>query len=615
MVNAPDLIPAAGPVADKLFVPLERLGWEYVAVEPARPAPQLANEPQWREPAPPYMLELAEKSRQAATRAPIGVLLLIAGFFLLVTTFTSGLRDAGPLALLALVGCLLGGFAMVAPAVAARSERERVAAAAGRERELQRQSFQVAHDEWLHQVAAHDRAEQERLASSACWFPLAVSKGAARIDVVGGTPEGTEVLLAVLGTSLLASGEKITLLDLTGRAPESTLAALLRQCDGTVEVLRLPDGLAAVDLLADVASSEVADLLSSAVHPQEHSADQARRDLAAELLSVVTSVLADPLTVIRVVDGLRVLNRTYTSGSLAAAEVGHLTDAAHDVVVGEQRTEELRSLIAHLRLLVPNETDNAGRQLFGPPIGQLSVVSSPRSRGRQKHMIDHMLAGLLAHSMRGGHGWVGTVIVAGADNIGLHVIDELTRLSRKAGLRIVLVFDALRDGVVRAFGGHNASCVVMQLSTSDEAEAAAKFIGRDHRFVLSQLSVQRGTTKTVGVGESTAVGSTKGATQGSSQGGSRQGIHGGTNWSEQQSTTVSHSVTRTSNSSWSLSESHTDGEVIARSYDFTVEPTQIMSLDTFAFMLVDQMEGTRRIAAGNCDPRITELPRVSDLPR
>ncbi len=60
--------------------------------------------------------------------------------------------------------------------------------------------------------------------------------------------------------------------------------------------------------------------------------------------------------------------------------------------------------------------------------------------------------------------------------------------------------------------------------------------------------------------------------------------------------------------------SATHGETISRVYEFQVEPTQIQALDANSFLLVDNSPQGRRVVAGTCDPLVTTLDRVSEVP-
>jgi hypothetical protein len=481
--------------------------------------------------------------------------------------------------------------------------------------EVARRTFdhEQRHAAWIAAGEAHHRAEQERVARTPCWFPL-VAPQARRIDVVGGSREGQDVLLAVLGASLVGSGGRITLVDLTGGRVGATLTTVISNADLVVDTSDLLAGEA--DPLRGVDAAELVEIVAAAVHPASRAPEQRdRRDRVAALIAAAVDGLTGPPSTRSLVDGLRVLNRTYRGGALTDDEVDVLSDRAHDVVVGERMADELRGLITRLEPLAAIAGDSP-LDLLGS--ADLVVVTSPGPHTRHGGVLAELLTARLC-AAASGTAWNPTrsltIVVTGADQLSKPVLDELSRRCQDARIRLVLLFEELRDDSLGLFGGQGAATIVMQLGPHEQAEVAARAIGREHRFVLSQLSRQTGTTFTTGGGDSIAHGDSDSRTHGVSHGGSRQGLQGGSNWSQQDSVTIGHSTTRTQSSSWSLAESQNDGHVLARSYDFTVEPTQIQSLDTFAFVLVDQTDGIRRVRAGIADPRITELPLVAAAPR
>lgn len=597
MTALPDAIRDGQALATRLVVPPARLGWEYVEVPEQRGFDQ--PEPVLRLPEPPSFRHLEGRDTFGFVLAALGLVSVLLGL---------GFLLQGGISSLILVG---GGAVLFAPYVAVRAERARLV----REGDARVRQRETAHEqrlaEWLTARAAHDRAEQERVASAPRWFPLAAD-ATSRIDVVGGNRQGQEVFLAVLGCSLIADGGHLLVVDLTGGRLGGTLTEVMTAAGRPFTTVDL--ACDRVDLLAGVPEFEVAEAVASAMHPPSRDADRRdRRDRVAALVSTAVRALEGKVTTGRLVDALLVLNRTYRNGVLEPFEVERLADLAHDVVQGERTAEELRSVLARWEPIAERSGERA-LALHGTESLTLVTVPGPHTR-HGAALAELLLARLCSTGAEQCPGQSYTAVVAGADQLTKPVIDELGRRFEDKGARLVLVFDELRDESLALFGGQGATTVVMQLGQHDQAEAAAKSIGRGHQFVLSQVSRQEGQTATKGGGHSTATTDGESHTRGYSTGQTRQGLHFGSNSSDQESFTVQHSTTRTENSSWSIAESVTDGQVVARSYDFTIEPTQIQSLDTFAFVLVDRHGGDRRIRVGNADPRIAALPLVADAPR
>jgi hypothetical protein len=509
----------------------------------------------------------------------------------------------------------------VAPVIFLRSQMTAAQSAAERERSTRRTAYEQAHSEWQRAMTAHDYAEQKRLTETMHWFPLDVRSTTGRVDVFGGLGNGRAALFATMGASLLAARNQVLLLDFTEESIGHPLSVLMHKWGGAVTTLKLPEDLAALDLLAGLNPQDAAELLASAVlagHRGDEHDD--RRDLAADLLVTVLFRLAGAPTMARLVAGLRALNNTYDrhiESSLSDEEAAQLVEASHDSVVGERAKDELRSLISRLQLLVPAGRPRPGRpgapfvpfEVTGLTIYSTTAVESER----QKHLLDRLLVALSTRAIRSRTGDAASLVlvVAGADHLGTFALESLARHARNSHIRLVYMFDHLRNDVRELLGGPHSAAVLMQLGNAEEAAVAATFIGRGHKFVLSQLSRQRGRTNTIGGGTSSTRQVSESVTEGSSHGGSRHG----SNWGTHRSWTESESMSRSTNRSWSLADSYTDGQVDARVYEFTVEPAEIQALPPTCFVLVDNADGHRRIAMGNCDPRISGVNRVALRPR
>jgi hypothetical protein len=75
--------------------------------------------------------------------------------------------------------------------------------------------YNEAFSAWQRRVDDHNRREQERFGSSLLWYPVQLTSRPNRIDVFGGTEDGWASLLMTIGTTQLATGSSIFLLDFT----------------------------------------------------------------------------------------------------------------------------------------------------------------------------------------------------------------------------------------------------------------------------------------------------------------------------------------------------------------------------------------------------------------
>lgn len=250
------------------------------------------------------------------------------------------------------------------------------------------------------------------------------------------------------------------------------------------------------------------------------------------------------------------------------------------------------------------------------------------------------------------------LIVAGVDAMGRSGLEDLSRIADDAGVRLVMIFDRLRGDAAAIVGDTDSAAVFMMMGNTADAEAAARFIGRGHVFRLGQVSkqltesttdgesyshtFQEGSSRSHQNGESTSMNRGRSTTRSqgvnvspgflsvglsgrgislNGSGASRslnKGISVADSWSESlsrsSSLTVGSSTSRSeqAGTSRSTGTSEARGEVFQRTYDYVVEPTTIQRLDPTTFILCDRIG--KRIVAGDCNPVISVIDRVSNRP-
>jgi hypothetical protein len=148
----------------------------------------------------------------------------------------------------------------------------------------------------------------------------------------------------------------------------------------------------------------------------------------------------------------------------------------------------------------------------------------------------------------------------------------------------------------------------MRLGNHHEAEQAAAFIGRHHKFTVSGWTATQG-------GEHGAT-RTSGRSHGTSQ---SRGSSATSGWSGDgpwgaDSGSRTRSSDRGRSQDWSESEAVSDGESwssaqsIQRVYEYAVEPTVLQNLPGNALLLPQRGTAGRELLAVECDPRIITLP-------
>ncbi|WP_280478893.1 hypothetical protein [Nocardia asiatica] len=582
----------------RLSVPQERWGWEFTAPAPAQPSPLRERAPRWvDQPPPAHVLRDQRRARVAPKVFGAGCVLSV---------WAAGLAAAWGIALWPLVmpaGALVSA-GWCAQAVLRASASRRVYLT-WREGELA--EYQRAQAQWCAQVNEHERREQLRVSASQLWHPVGTSRPARRVDVFGGTADGWSSLLGTLGMSLLAEDAQLLVLDFTEQHVAADLAGLARTSEHAVSFIDPAGG--GVGLLDGLSPRQIGETVAEAVSTlriaDARSAQASALD--AELITLVAQALSAPVTFARLAAGVRVLRSVYEAEHenwLSAAEVLQLNRLVDSVGPGESVREELRFLGAVLGLLSDSDAEFGGNALGWPRSG-LAVVETSGSSARGKDLLDRIVFHRVLHTVRVGQHAAdrAVLVVAGADHLGLAAVEALARHTHRAGVRLIVMLEHLRGEFTQLLGGGDSASILMRLGNAAEASAAADFVGRGHRFVLSQLTDQIGRSFTEGASD-TAGDSVTSTTSDSFSGGSAS-----------TSGSLSRASTWSRTTSWSGSDSTSHGRTYARAYEYTVEPTTFQALPATAFILVETGAHDRRVVAGDCNPGIALLDRVATQPR
>jgi hypothetical protein len=595
-----------------LFAPAERWGWEYrdpATVPLVFPHPRPVPHP----PPPTWAAELAPRLEQAEQTR---VLLAVGAATSLLIALSIGLGSPFWSLLFLAAAAGLGWLGLVRPRLLRRQAADR-----------QRQWMEACvehHDRYFQQLQSwtaareeHRRREHQRLAASPAWAALRPWRMLERLDVFGGTAYGWEALVTAAGASLLGGGARLTVVDLSHDAVAAELAQLaaLRGCG--VDVVVLPRHMEELDLFAGLRPGEVRDVLVEALHGDEREASHEARSIDGRVLGELCETLGAPLTLGRICAALGVLLRHGRSpdgaGELDPDECRRIANlfGATARASMEPRMVALESRLHGLRRL--------GRRPGGRPLSaadaQLRVVALDQSGSDLvDDVLSHLLLQVLIHAARDGNGrrpGGDALLVAGADALRRRHLERLDQLARQRGIRLVYMFRHLRDETVDLLGSGGA-VIFMRLGNAREAMHAAEFIGREHKFVLHQL--------TRSTGESVTHTTTDSVTD-------TTGTSTSTTRSDLLRTflpvplTDSYTSGRSGSRAWGQSSSLATGTTTGASsgqqrvYELAVEPTTLQTLPQTAVVFVDH-EARRgpRARLGDCNPDIVTLPNVSAEP-
>lgn len=619
---------------ERLFQPAERWGWEFVKPVPAMVSPEASTPPVAEQVYAPQDYQLREKRSKRAWIGLIGWLVLAFVVSLMAAGMAQAVVKQIPAAveltgdIVLGVGVLLAIWNLIRTrrrfTVMKRDYTTRYNGAVER--------YNQAYTSWQQRVAEHDRREAQRVAAAMRWYPVQLTSRPARIDVFGGTEDGWASLIVTVGSPLLAAGSSVFLLDFTDLAVGDNLAVAAAGKGHKVAVQELPRDLAELGIIADLDATELAEVIAETMHTMNRTQFGADlRGLHTDLLTAVGERLSGPPTFAKLVAGLQVFRRVYDAGSdetLSPDEVRKLNSYVDTVGSTDQTQNELQALEGELRGLARAERASEKQTTAGFralwPVRGYAVVATRAKTGRHRRFVEHMvfhrtLQELHTREATGRE----TLIIAGADQIGLESLEAMARQARRAGVRLIFLVQHLRDDMQKLLGAAGTVTLLMQLGNGDEATNAAEFIGRGHKFELSQLTLQVGRTLTHGtasteggsVGTQRSRGYTYGGSSGGSTGSGGSSSSSSSNWSTTNTTTHSREQNWSDTVSQSEADSTNRGVTAARVYEFNVEPTALQGLAPTAFVMVENGASGRRVLTGDCNPGTVLLDRVADHAR
>ncbi|MFI6819650.1 hypothetical protein ACIBJE_01695 [Micromonospora sp. NPDC050187] len=579
----------------RLAVPGERFGWIYQDSSLYRRRfPEPPPEPGI---VPPELVTRAATARQRAMRrmgVALGVGLGLAVLLGCCQRFATALGEpVGALVMFLMILSAFGGIGGAVVVWLLKYQAERDLATA---QEQVRTTYEQARAGWDARCAAFEHQQQQALAQMYEWGAATPSPGTRRIDVVGGTSYGWEALLTVFGGSLLSTRGPMTLVDFTGEALCGELMTLAEQTGRSVRVTGFPSGLRDLDLLAGLSSRELVDLLVESMYGEGAGGDRADRHRDTMLLGELCEVLGEDVSIARLVAGLRVL--TDRPGQPALSEI----ECA--LVAGLMPEEARRQAHQHVRRLESflRPLTGLGQAAGGPPTAELSCLVADRDgRSAQHELLKDLLVQWLIRRVSREAISGGSIVLVGADDLHHRQIERLGSLCERRGIRLVLFFAHLREQSLHALGGGEVA--FMRLGNHREAQQAAEFIGRQHRFVLSGLTRTLGGDQTHTLANSEGGSETEGGSEGSRGEGKSLIKQRSRNWSRSRTWSQTQSVA--SGANWS------DAAAAQRVYEYAVEPRVLQDLPDYALLLVKGEGRGSVVQAVECNPEIVTLPRMT----
>jgi len=459
--------------------------------------------------------------------------------------------------------------------------------------------------DWRRNVKLANAALENDHARQPLWFPVLRPTGECFIPFFGGKPSTWQAACATLTAALLRSGfDRVRVADLTranalGRLHDLSAHPSTRWCTevGTVS----PRG-SSIDVLFVEDIDELTTVIADTVGMVADSAAGFDTGSVKQTLLRVGRVLQPP---VRLTALAQAVEMVLTNAKPAGATFNAAEEAG------------LRQLWAETgrRPVLQQDLDRLERNL-GSLTGFSKVATKPRRLGQGAIRVKtiqvestgsahEFLVGqqVLAHYLtrmfeRPDPAHAEALIVIGADALADHMLESLVATANRERKQLFLMFEHLDDHAKRYLGGAGSRVAVFfSLQNADEAEVAARHLGREYKFVVNGRSISEGesdqwsSTETVSSDRITSralsFGSNFGRTltRGFNRGESHAVLEGG-----------GRSRDRT--------------ETWGRVHEYVLEPEQFQQLPDTAMLVIQD----KRVTLADCEPSIRALPLTANRP-
>lgn len=562
------------------------LGWEWAPPPPPEPSSRRQLEPQrpqaQRQLPPPASSGMDDKTKAYLMLGGGGLMLLLA------------ISSAG-LLVLALPLLAYGGYLLWQ-----EEEKSKKVRAIERSNVERERDYEEEHRRWCEAIAHDESEERRRFDEAPRWYPIERLEPSRRLDVFGGEPEGWASLIHTAFAGLVRTGPA-TVLDLTRRNLAQRALWPDPHQDGPRSIV-MPAQLARFDPLVGTRHpGEVAALLISSENPNE---DWARRDVEMGILRRLTDVLGEDVTLPRLVAAVTALLAPETplvSEQLSAQERGILLDPGFVVMLGNDFAAHLSRLAAALDAIVRG-SERAEPGLSPAvvpflPVEGATVIATGNTGGHEsRRRLDNLLGAALVDRMSNAVDARGLVLVVGADRLSRPVIEGLAENAQESGLRLALLFEDLGGPAREVIGRGASDTILMRLGNHEDALTGANFIGKEHRFVVSSI--------TLGVGTQLGGSDNHGFS-----------VTDSDSYTDQKAGPDSRTSGRSVGSNFSYgrtwSETENYGETSTRSEEFLTRAEDLQRIPTTGFIFVTAVDGRRHVIVGDCHPAIAESPLVA----
>ena len=467
---------------------------------------------------------------------------------------------------------------------------------------------------WQRRIAEFEAAEAQRYVTADLWYPVGPSAGARVVCVFGGTFVSWTSALLTLGSSMLGSGARLLIADLSRRETTSSLLELCERVSLSATRLAFPLHEGRGRLSAGLRWQDLGSILVEVLHSAKEDADASRRD-RQEDQAVIGEVAAcldqsGTVSVGRLRQALRVVQGAdRDTAGIAPREYDELARLYNEVQrqhggVMERVTRIERALRDFEAL---DNAQPAGRR----PEALLTGVAPASAGQRQpeleiievdKHADDlgndqlaDLAFQLLLRRVRLGSANADVLVILGADRIRRAALESIVTYAQQQDVLIALFFEHLRRDAVELIGAGGAAAAFCTLGNHREAKEASDFIGSDFSWQESQRTRSKGRSMTETLGGEFSRGMSR-----------NHGFPGGT------------STTMTASESHSMAAGRSSDRSVGRQRvrEPLVQPEVLMGLPDTGMVYVEVREtGRRDFRFIDCNPYRRYEPRVASAPR
>lgn len=616
----------------RLFHPGERLGWQFrdrfEFVQPfSEPEPEQTPLPYWtRNVSQAANTRFQSRRNLAAILFWVGTLVSL-GLGLYNVLFVPG----GDFWRYFVGGLIVSVALALATVIFGWTGRGRLVRSATKISEEAAEEDVRRRTDWLDRQLDWEHGERERVDRLPEWGAVTTPPETRQLDIFGGNIWSWQAFLTVYGTSALAR-HPVLLLDLSREVVSEELVRAAEAARVPTDAQLLPRDLAGTTLLADLNPGQLIDALTESMYGDDEATARAERTVDRRVLTALAGKLGDSVTLARLAAGLRALmDHPDDDGVLSATERNLIADDLFTADIRRQSGERLQRLESYLQPL-----ERLGSNVRPRGRGYLTCMAlASEGNNAATDFLTDLLVQWLTHRIAAEpYTTEPEVIVVGVDAVRLRHLERLSDACERRGIRTTLMFRNLRGEAENFIGRGIAG--FMRLGNAAEAGRAADHIGREHKFVISQVTASVGSNETRTTGDSWGHSETMGVNVGTSVGWNRnwgsssnrkaellapdESLNSSKGYSKSENTNEGRNWSSSRN--WSATRSFAEGtnwseaKTNQRVQEYLVEPNVLQNLPEHAMLLIQPQRGQEHpsLVPVEFDPAIVTLPGVSMEP-